>query len=140
MGVKIDFQRAMVAPPGAREVILVRHGACDPPPPDGLIAGRSDPALNARGRVEAAAVGERLAREAVAAVFISHLRRTEETAAAILERHPLEPAVAEDIGEIYLGEWEGHGIHSRGERGDPELAPVCSGERWDLVPGRARAD
>lgn len=138
--VKIDFQRAMVAPPGAREVILVRHGACDPPPPDGLIAGRSDPSLNERGREEVAAVGERLAREPVAAVFISHLRRTEETAAAILERHPLEPAVAEDIGEIYLGEWEGHGIHSRGERGDPELARVFAEQRWDLIPGSEPID
>ena len=140
MRVKIDFQRAMVAPPGAREVILVRHGACDPPAADGLIAGRSDPSLNERGREEAAAAGERLARESVAAVFISHLRRTEETAAAILDRHPLEPAVAEDIGEIYLGEWEGHGIHSRGERGDPELARVFAEQRWDLVPGSEPAD
>lgn len=139
-GVKIDFQRAMVAPPGAREVVLVRHGACDPPPPDGLVAGRSDPSLNERGREEAAAAGERLAREPVASVFISHLRRTEETAAAILERHPLQPAVAEDIGEIYLGEWEGHGIHTRGERGDPELARVFAEQRWDLIPGAEPMD
>jgi probable phosphoglycerate mutase len=138
--VKIDFQRAMVAPPGAREVILVRHGACDPPAADGLIDGRSDPSLNERGREEAAAAGERLARESVAAVFISHLRRTEETAAAILARHPLEPAVAEDIGEIYLGEWEGHGIHTRGQEGDPELARVFAEQRWDLVPGAEAMD
>jgi 2,3-bisphosphoglycerate-dependent phosphoglycerate mutase len=138
--VKIDFQRAMAAPPGAREVILVRHGACDPPAADGLIAGRSDPSLNERGREEAAAAGERLAREPVAAVFISHLRRTEETAAAIIARHPLEPAVAEDLGEIYLGEWEGHGIHDRGSRGDPELARVIAEQRWDLVPGAEPLD
>lgn len=140
MPVKIDFQRAMTAPPGAREVVLVRHGACDPPAPDGLINGRSDPSLNERGREEAAAAGERLARESVAAVFISHLRRTEETAAAILARHPLEPAVAEDIGEIYLGEWEGHGIHTRGASGDPELARVFAEQRWDLVPGAEPMD
>ncbi len=138
--VKIDFQRAMVAPPGAREVILVRHGACDPPPPDGLVAGRSDPSLNERGREEAAALAERLAREPVTAVFISHLRRTEETAAAILARHPLQPAVAEDIGEIYLGEWEGHGIHVRGASGDPELARVFAAQRWDLIPGSEPAE
>ena len=28
--VKVDFQR-VTAPPGAQEVLLVRHGACDPP-------------------------------------------------------------------------------------------------------------
>ncbi|MGE0067013.1 MAG: histidine phosphatase family protein [Solirubrobacterales bacterium] len=137
---KIDFQRAMTAPPGACEVVLVRHGACDPPAPDGLIGGRSDPPLNERGREEAAAAGERLSRENVASVFISHLRRTEQTAAAILARHPLEPAVAEDIGEIYLGEWEGHGIHSRGERGDPELVRVFAEQRWDLIPGAEPLD
>jgi probable phosphoglycerate mutase len=138
--VKIDFQRALTAPPGAHEVILVRHGACDPPAPDGLIAGRSDPGLNERGRAEAAAAGERLRREPVAAVFASHLRRTTETAAPIAAPFELEPTVLEDLGEIYLGEWEGHGIHDRGSRGDPELAQVFAEQRWDLVPGAEDLD
>jgi len=133
--VKVNFQRALTAPEGAHEVILVRHGACEPPPPDGLVNGRSDPPLNERGRIEAAAAGERLAREPVAAVFVSHLRRTAETAAPIAAAHGIEPVVDDDLGEIYLGEWEGHGIHSRGERGDPELARVFAEQRWDLVPG-----
>jgi probable phosphoglycerate mutase len=89
MGVKIDFQRALTAPPGAREVVLVRHGACDPPAPDGLIGGRSDPGLNARGHEEAAAAGERLAGEAVAAIHVSPMRRTTETAAPIIAQHPV---------------------------------------------------
>jgi 2,3-bisphosphoglycerate-dependent phosphoglycerate mutase len=135
MGVKIDFQRALTAPPGAHEVILVRHGACDPPAPDGLIAGRSDPGLNERGREEAAALGERMRREPVAAVFASQLRRTTETAAPIAAPFDLEPTVLDDLGEIFLGEWEGHGIHDRGSRGDPELARVFAEQRWDLVPG-----
>jgi probable phosphoglycerate mutase len=138
--VKIDFQRALTAPPGAHEVILVRHGACDPPAPDGLIAGRSDPGLNERGRAEAAAVAERLRREPVAAVFASQLRRTAETAAPIAAHFDLEPAALEDLGEIYLGEWEGHGIHDRGSRGDPELARVIAEQRWDLVPGAEDLD
>jgi probable phosphoglycerate mutase len=133
--VKVDFQRALTAPPGAREVVLVRHGSCDPPAPDGLIGGRSDPGLNARGLEEAAAAGVRLAREPVAAVFVSQLRRTAETAAPILARHPLEPVVDEDLGEVYLGEWEGHGIADRGNRGDPELARVFAEQDWGLIPG-----
>ncbi len=132
---KIDFQRALSAPPGAREVILVRHGSCDPPAADGLIGGRSDPPLNARGRDEAAAVGERLAHEPVAAIRISHLRRTAETAAGVAAAHGIDPVVDEDLGEIYLGEWEGHGIASRGASGDPELARVFAEQRWDLIPG-----
>ncbi len=140
MGVKIDFQRALTAPPGAKEVILVRHGACDPPAPDGLIAGRSDPGLNQRGREEAAAAAERLQREPVRAVFASQLRRTTETAAPIAAHFGLRPTVLEDLGEIYLGEWEGHGIHDRGSRGDSELARVFAEQRWDLVPGSEDLD
>jgi 2,3-bisphosphoglycerate-dependent phosphoglycerate mutase len=140
MGVKIDFQRALTAPPGAHEVILVRHGACDPPGPDGLIAGRSDPGLNERGREEAAAAGERMRREPVAAIFASQLRRTTETAGPIAAPFDLRPTVLADLGEIYLGEWEGHGIHDRGSRGDPELARVFAEQRWDLVPGAEDID
>ncbi|HVX32564.1 MAG TPA: histidine phosphatase family protein [Solirubrobacterales bacterium] len=132
---KIDFQRALSAPPGAREVVIVRHGSCDPPAPDGLIAGRSDPGLNERGRAEAAAVGARLRGEPVRAIFVSQLVRTAETAAPIAAAHGLEPIVDEDLGEIYLGEWEGHGIASRGASGDPELARVLAEQSWGLVPG-----
>jgi probable phosphoglycerate mutase len=134
-GVKIDFQRALTAPPGAREVVLVRHGSCDPPAPDGLIKGRSDPNLNSRGDEEAKAAGRRLARENVAAIHLSPMRRTVETAAPIIAEHEVEPVVSDDLGEIYLGEWEGHGIASRGAAGDPELARVFAEQRWDLIPG-----
>jgi probable phosphoglycerate mutase len=138
--VKVDFQRALTAPEGAQEVLLVRHGACDPPPPDGLIEGRSDPSLNERGRAEAAAAGERLAGEPVAAVFTTPLRRTGETAAPIAERHAVAPVVLPELVEVYLGEWEGHGIHDRGARGDSELARVLSEQRWDLIPGAEPGD
>lgn len=132
---KVDFQRALTAPPGAQEIVLVRHGACEPPPADGLIAGRSDPPLNERGLAEAAAAAARLRGEPVAALFTTQLRRAAETAAPIGEAHGLEPVVLSELGEIYLGEWEGHGIHDRGSRGDPELARVLREQRWDLIPG-----
>lgn len=132
---KIDFQRALTAPPGAHEVLLVRHGACDPPAADGLIGGRSDPSLNERGRGEAAAVSARLAQLPVAAVFATPLRRTAETAAGLAAEHGLEPQVLDDLVEVYLGEWEGHGIHERGARGDAELARVLREQRWELIPG-----
>src|ERR1700759_790454 len=135
MSVKVDFQRAFAAPPGGREVVLVRHGSCDPPAPDGLIAGRSDPSLNARGNEEAQAAGRRLKGENVAAIHVSPMVRTTETAGRIIAEHQLEPVISDDLGEIYLGEWEGHGIASRGASGDPELARVFAEQRWDLIPG-----
>jgi probable phosphoglycerate mutase len=134
-GVKIDFQRALTAPEGAQEVLLVRHGACDPPAVDGLVGGRSDPSLNARGRGEAVAVTKRLDGMPIAAVFATPLRRTSETAAGAAAEHGLEPLVLDDLVEVYLGEWEGHGIHERGARGDAELARVLREQRWELIPG-----
>jgi 2,3-bisphosphoglycerate-dependent phosphoglycerate mutase len=133
--VKVDFQRAFIAPDDAQEVFLVRHGAVDAPAPDGLVDGRSDPPLNSRGRAEAAAVAARLAREPVAALFTTPLRRTSETAVPILEHHDLQPVVIPALGEVFLGEWEGHGIYDRGSRGEPEFLRVMREQRWDLIPG-----
>jgi probable phosphoglycerate mutase len=138
--VRVDFQKPFVVPPGAREVILVRHGAVDPPGPDGLIAGRSDPRLNERGREQAEAVVRRLARERVGAVVATQLRRSVETAEPIATRHGLVPSVQSELGEIYLGEWEGHGIHDRGSRGDPEFQRVMREQRWELIPGAEKQD
>lgn len=132
---KVDFQRPFTAPDGAHEVMLVRHGAVDAPAPDGLIGGRSDPPLNARGREQAGAVAERLAGEQVCALFTTPLRRTIETAAPILERHDMEAVVVPELGEIFLGEWEGHGIHDRGARADPEFVAMMRAQRWEVIPG-----
>lgn len=134
--VKIDFQRALAAPEGAQEVVLVRHGACDPPATVGdLIGGRSDPSLNERGVREAAAVTEKLSGMPIAAIFTTPLRRTGETAAGTASDHRLEPVVVPDLVEIDLGEWEGPGIHDRGSRGDPEFVRVMREQNWGLIPG-----
>jgi probable phosphoglycerate mutase len=133
--VKKNFQGPFTAPDGAREVILVRHGSVDPPTPDGLIDGRSDPPLNEAGCRQAAAVAQRLASERVAALFVTPLRRTSETAAAMRDDHAVEPVVLPQLTEIYLGEWEGHGVADRGARADPEFVRVMAEERWDLIPG-----
>jgi 2,3-bisphosphoglycerate-dependent phosphoglycerate mutase len=134
--VKIDFQRALAAPEGAQEVILVRHGACDPPATVGdLISGRSDPSLNERGLKEAAAVTLKLSGLEIGAIFATPLRRTSETAAATAAATGLEPEILDDLVEVYLGEWEGPGIHQRGARGDAEFVRVMREQRWELIPG-----
>lgn len=132
---KVDFQRPFTAPDDAQEVFLVRHGAVDAPEPDGLVDGRSDPPLNSRGRAEAAAVAARIARERVAGLFTTPLRRTSETAAPILEHHDVDSVVIPELGEVFLGEWEGHGIRDRASRGEPEFLRVMREQRWDLIPG-----
>lgn len=118
----------------------MRHGACEPPAADGLIDGRSNPSLNERGRAEATAVAGRLSGMPVAAVIASPMRRAAETAALTASAHGLQAELLPDLREIYLGEWEGHGIHSRGASGDPELARVFSEQNWGLIPGAESLD
>ena len=137
---KVDFQRPFAVPDGARDVLLVRHGAVDAPEPDGLIGGRSDPPLNERGREQAAAVAARLAGERVAALFVTSLQRTTETAAPLLAHYALQPTVLAQLGEVYLGEWEGHGIAWRGASGHPEFLHMMREQRWDVIPGAEPGD
>jgi probable phosphoglycerate mutase len=133
--VKIDFQAQFAAPAGAAEVLLVRHGSVNPPEPGGLIGGRSDPPLNAVGRVQADAVADRLAGEPISALLVTPLRRSAETAAALAARNGHERRVVAELNEVYLGQWEGHEIHRRGGIGDPEFLAVVAGGRWDAIPG-----
>jgi 2,3-bisphosphoglycerate-dependent phosphoglycerate mutase len=138
--VAVDFQRPFTAPDGAHDVLLVRHGAVDPPEPGGLVAGRSDPPLNEPGRQQAGALAERLTGEPVAAVFTTPLRRTGETAAPVAERLGLQPIEASELGEVYLGEWEGHGIATRAAREDAEFTAMVRSGRWDVIPGAEPAE
>ena len=73
-------------PPGATDILLVRHGESAPArldAPAPRVDGRSDPALDPQGRKEADLVAERLQHEDVAAIYVSSLRRTHETAAPL---------------------------------------------------------
>jgi len=130
-------QRPFRLPPGATEVILVRHGASADAvegAPFPLVDGRSDPPLSPEGERQAAAVGERLAREEIAALFVTPLRRTSLTAAPLAEARGLEPQVLDDLVEVGLGDFEGGEYRLRAARGDPVIARVFEEERWDVIP------
>lgn len=134
---KVDFQRTLALPPGASELILVRHGSVDPPSHAAdLIAGRSDPPLNARGKAQASAVCRRLAALPGAPIFASPLRRTTQTVAGAGR----DATVLDALTEVYLGEWEGYGIATRGAAADPEFVAMMQAQRWDLIPGAEAAD
>ena len=131
-------QRAFAPPPGATEVVLVRHGASAdavPGRPFALVDGHGDPPLSPVGREQAVAVGERLAREPVDALFVSGLARTVETAAPLAERAGLDPVVVALLREVKLGEWEGGEFRIRVQRGDPLAIRALTEERWDVIPG-----
>lgn len=95
------------------------------------LAGRTPGVrLNAEGRVQAAALAERFAEEAFAAVQTSTLERCAETAAPIAARlgAPLEPVEA--LNEIDFGDWSG--------RSFADLEGDAAWAAWNARRGAAR--
>src|SRR3954463_747173 len=130
-------QRQFALPPGATEVILVRHGASAPAVPGEpfpLLDGHGDPPLAPEGAVQAEAVAVRLAREDLRAIFVTPLQRTHASAAPLSARTGLPPAVVPDLVEVSLGEWEGGEFRIRMAEGDPVALRAVAEERWDVIP------
>jgi 2,3-bisphosphoglycerate-dependent phosphoglycerate mutase len=131
-------QRQFALPPGATEVILVRHGASAPAVPGEpfpLLDGHGDPPLAPEGVAQAEAVAERLAAEDLRAIVVTPLRRTHASAAPLSERTGLPPAVVPDLVEVSLGEWEGGEFRIRMAEGDPVAIQAVAEERWEVIPG-----
>jgi probable phosphoglycerate mutase len=125
-------------PKGATEVVLVRHGASAaaiPGTPFPLLGGRSNPELSELGERQAAAVCTRLAKEKIAKLFVTPLRRTAITAAPLAAATGLEPRVVGDLAEVWLGDWEGGEYRVREAGGDPIVKRAFEEERWDIIPG-----
>jgi probable phosphoglycerate mutase len=130
-------QRPFAPPAGATEVILVRHGASAhafPDQPFPLLDGQSDPELAPEGEQQAEALVDRLAAEPLAALFVTPLRRTRQTAAPLAARTGLEPVVVPELVEIALGDYEGGEWRVRAANGDPMVARVFAEQRWDVIP------
>src|SRR3954452_5796775 len=85
-------QHGFRLPPGATEVVLVRHGASEaavPGEPFPMLDGHGDPALSPHGEAEETAGGEWGDADPPAALFVTPLRRTAMTAAPLVERSNL---------------------------------------------------
>jgi 2,3-bisphosphoglycerate-dependent phosphoglycerate mutase len=131
-------QRQFALPPGATEVILVRHGASAPAVPGEpfpLLDGHGDPPLAPEGVAQAEAMAVRLAREDLRAIFVTPLQRTHASAAPLSARTGLPPAVVPDLVEVSLGEWEGGEFRIRMAEGDPIAIQAVAEERWEVIPG-----
>ncbi len=105
-------------------IVLVRHGETDANRA-GLLLGRADPPLNARGRQQAAAAAAALAHEVAPVVLVSPLLRTRETATLIGEATGAPVTLDERLLELDYGEWD--------ERRVAEL-PVDTVQRWRADP------
>ena len=133
-------QHRFVPPPGSCEILLVRHGESSPHvegEPFTLVDGHGDPELAPEGHAQAVLVAERLiaTEEKITAIYVTTLRRTHETAAPLAARLGLEPQVAADLREVFLGEWEGGELRRRVTDQDPLAAAMFEAGRWDVIPG-----
>lgn len=132
-----DFQRPFTLPDGATEVMLLRHGSSrrgSPDAPIGLVDGRSDPPLTSDGRRQADALAQRLSETAIRCLFVTPLRRTQQTAEPLAPRLGSEPTVIPDLREVFLGEWEGELGHRFDHHRDITERLLAVG-RWDVIPG-----
>ena len=119
-------------------MVLVRHGASAAAVPGKrfpLVLGRGDPPLSEQGEAQAEAVAARLAAESLAALFVTPLQRTAQTAAPLARRTGLEPQAIDELCEVCLGEWEGGEFRIRMANEDPLAMRLVAEERWDLIPG-----
>jgi probable phosphoglycerate mutase len=136
-------QLRFMRPPGACELLLVRHGESAPAKvgePFPLVDGQGDPALDPVGEAQAERLAERLAGEDVDAIYVTTLRRTAQTAAPLASRLGLEVQVEADLREVHLGEWEGGVFRERVAEGDPIALRMREEQRWDVIPGAEPAD
>lgn len=131
-------QTRFTAPPGATEILLVRHGASAPfipGRPFALKDGHGDPELSPEGREQAERVGARLAEETINAIYVTKLQRTHQTAAPLAARVGLTPIEDPDLHEIHLGEWEGGLTRQKAAENDPVYLKVVAEGEWGHIPG-----
>ncbi len=136
-------QHRFTHPPGAADLLLVRHGESQPARldvPFPLRDGHADPPLDPRGHAEAEAVADRLAGEQVAAIYVTPLQRTAQTAAPLARRLGLVPRVEPDLREVHLGDWERGLFRVRVHEDHPLARRVFAEGRWDVIPGGERTE
>jgi 2,3-bisphosphoglycerate-dependent phosphoglycerate mutase len=131
-------QQRFVPPPGATELVLVRHGESEAyvdGQPFALVAGQGDPPLSALGAEQARRVCGRLSAEPIKAIYVSTLQRTAQTGAALGEQLGLDLHTEADLREVHLGDWEGGQYRKMVAEGHPIILQCAAEERWDLIPG-----
>jgi probable phosphoglycerate mutase len=136
-------QRSFQPPPGATDLLLVRHGQSEAYVHGtlfDLIDGQGDPPLSADGEAQAQLVGARLATLGIDAIYVSTMRRTAQTAAPLAHRLGLTPAVEARLREVHLGDWEGGVFRKNVAEGHPIALRMMAEERWDVIPGAEAAD
>ncbi|HWB66424.1 MAG TPA: histidine phosphatase family protein [Mycobacteriales bacterium] len=131
-------QHRFKMPPGAADLLLVRHGESAPAREDrpaAKVEGQTDPELAPEGREQAERLADRLALEHIDAIYVTTLRRTAETAAPLAARLGITPQIEPDLREVYLGEWEGATFRKNTSELHPIAVQMFTEQRWDVIPG-----
>ncbi|MEM7275263.1 MAG: histidine phosphatase family protein [Actinomycetota bacterium] len=124
--------------PRAGQVLLIRHGQSqpfDPATPFPLVDGHGDPHLTQLGQYQATRVGARLAAEPIAAIYVSSLTRTHQTAAPLAGALGISPVVEPDLREVFLGEGEGGRFRQMAADGHPAAVRMRANREWGEIPG-----
>jgi broad specificity phosphatase PhoE len=95
-----------------RRLFLIRHGRVDFDARDRFRASprglQWDPPLGKEGRKQAEDLAARLlAMRRPAAVYVSPFTRCQETVRPFADAAGIDPVLEEDVGEVFIGEWEG---------------------------------
>lgn len=131
-------QKTFTPPPGAADLLLIRHGRTEPARPGQSFAmkdGHGDPALHPEGEVQALAVAQRLKTEPLAAIYVTTLRRTHQTAAPLAALTGLEPRIEADLREVFLGDWDGGLYRIKAAEDAPEFQRARARQEWGEIPG-----
>jgi 2,3-bisphosphoglycerate-dependent phosphoglycerate mutase len=136
-------QHRFSLPPGATDILLIRHGESQPARPQEpfpTVDGHADPPLDPQGHVEASRVAERLGDESIAAIYVTPLQRTVQTAAPLAQRLDLTPRTEPELREVHLGDWEGGLFRVHVTQRHPLALKMWQEERWDVIPGAEPMD
>ena len=135
---KTSFRQARFRrPPGACELLIVRHGESAPAVVGQefpLVDGHGDPPLDPVGEHQALRVAERLQRERLAAIYATTLQRTRQTAAPLADKLGQEVRIEPDLREVFLGDWEGGVFRKHVAEGHPIAQEMYAKGRWDVIP------
>ncbi|MEX0311010.1 MAG: histidine phosphatase family protein [Tateyamaria sp.] len=139
-----EYRQPVYAPPaGAADLFLIRHGESAPARPGvdfPMKDGHGDPALHPQGERQAYAVGERLKGEAFAALYVTKLIRTHQTAAPLAAHLGLVPVENPHLHEVHLGDWDGGLYRIKAAEGDPIYRRVTETQDWSPIPGAETRD
>lgn len=87
------------------KILLIRHGETDYV--DEALAGRIDSPLNAEGRMQSLRVAEALKHLSIDAIYVSPLKRTQETAQPLAKFLKLDVKIKLELNQVNFGDWQG---------------------------------